>query len=71
MEAMVCGAALVASKIGGIEDYAVSGDNALLVPTNNLDLFVNTICELMSDNSRRIQIGTTGSKVVEKFSLEN
>ncbi|MHA5130468.1 glycosyltransferase family 4 protein [Oenococcus oeni] len=58
MEAMACGATLVASDIGGIQDYAIDGVNASLLPVNNFDAFVNTICVLLKrpplKNSARI-----------------
>ena len=37
VEAMACGAAVITTRNGGVEDFARDGDNALLVPPREPD----------------------------------
>ncbi|MFR0705382.1 glycosyltransferase [Enterococcus sp.] len=43
MEAMISGAVVVASDIGGVKDYVIDNQTGLLVKPDNLDGFVTAI----------------------------
>ncbi|MCA2390897.1 MULTISPECIES: glycosyltransferase family 4 protein [Lactococcus] len=69
MEAMACGAALVASRIGGVVDYA-SDKNSILVESDNKKAFVNALISLLYDDKRYLEIASQGKKDVELYSID-
>lgn len=50
-EAMSSGAAVIATQHAGIPEIISSGINGLLVAENDLDAYVDSICNLLSDQS--------------------
>lgn len=69
MEAMASGSAVVASKIGGIVDYA-NDTNSVLVEPDNKDQFVKEIVGLLSDDKKRQQIARKGYQDVQQYRIE-
>lgn len=69
MEAMASGSAVVASKIGGIVDYA-NDTNSVLVEPDNKDQFVKEIVGLLRDDKKRQQIAKKGYQDVQQYRIE-
>ena len=66
---MASGAALVASRIGGIEDYA-NDENSLLVAPDDHEGFVSAVTELLKNNSKRISLSTKALSLLPLYSIE-
>lgn len=69
MEAMASGSAVVASKIGGIVDYA-NDTNSVLVEPDHKDQFIKEIVELLNNDKKRQQIAKKGYQDVQKYRIE-
>lgn len=67
-EAMACGCALVSSDIGGVSDYAVDGETALLYPPGNADAGADRLVELMRDDAMRVALAQRGAERIAQFS---
>ncbi|MDB7775552.1 glycosyltransferase family 4 protein [Lactiplantibacillus plantarum] len=68
-EAMASGAVLVASRIGGIIEYA-NDANSVLVDPDDLEGFVHEIVDLLRNDERLFKIATQGCRSVRKYTLE-
>jgi glycosyltransferase involved in cell wall biosynthesis len=68
-EAMASGAALVASDIPGITEYAINNRNSLLAKPNDLKDFSEKVLELILDEKRRKEITEVAKEDVKKYSL--
>ena len=81
LEAMACGTAVVASRVGGIKEVVVHGETGYLVPLDQMtespfepleperfarDLAVR-INELMADPAKRREFGQAGRRRVEEI----
>ena len=64
LEAMACGAVSVLTDVGGVQDYARDGENALLVPPSNPDATARAILRLLSTDSLHQQLRDKGIEVV-------
>lgn len=69
-EAMSCGCAVVSTDIGGVRDYAIDEDTALLSPPHEPEKLAKNIIKLLSDNNLRIQIAERGRQNILKFTWE-
>jgi len=68
-EAMACGAAVIASRIGGLAEIIEDGKSGMLVETENADELAAGILDLVNDGERRSAIGAAARKrIVENFS---
>lgn len=68
-EAMACGCAVVSSDIGGVGDYAVHEDTALLAPPGDATTLAASLIELLTDESLRIKLAKAGyQKITSDFS---
>jgi len=71
LEAAAAGRAIVASKVGGIPEYAGRLQNALLVEPNDVYGLARSIEQLATDWSEAKQMGEQGRQMAkEHFSLE-
>lgn len=70
LEAMSCGAALVASDSGGIRDYAVNGSTAIVVEPGRPDLLAAAAAKLILQDDRRRQLARNGTECARRFSLD-
>jgi glycosyltransferase involved in cell wall biosynthesis len=69
MEAMASGAAVVASLIGGISDYA-NDSNAVLIRPDDKAAFVEAIVSLLTDDSKRERIARMGCESVAQYTMK-
>ncbi len=72
LEAAAAGRPIIASKVGGIPEYALRLQNALLVEPNDVGGLARSIEQLAEDWSLAQQMGAEGlSKAKEYFALES
>ncbi len=67
MEAMACGAVLISTRNGGVEDFAIDGETALLCDTDDSDTMAKCIVELFQNNKKRTLLAKNGYKTVHQF----
>jgi glycosyltransferase involved in cell wall biosynthesis len=71
LEALACGKACVASRVGGIEDIITDHETGLLTGSGDVSAISKSILELLSDKSLRARMGDNGRRMVqEKFALK-
>lgn len=71
LEAAAVGRPIIASKVGGIPEYASRLQNALLVTPNNVHELASAIEQLALDSALAKQMGDEGRKMAkEHFSLD-
>lgn len=69
-EAMMCGAALAATDIGGHRDYGIHGETALLSPPKNPELLAANILRLVKDDALRKKLAYAGYNYIQQFTWE-
>ena len=69
-EALISGAALVATDIGGHREYAVHEVTALLSPAKEPHALAANILRLLHDRDLRVRLAAQGNKFVQQFSWE-
>jgi glycosyltransferase involved in cell wall biosynthesis len=68
VEAMAAGAAVVASRSGGVAETVVHGETGLLVEKNDPQALAKAILVLLSDDAMRERMGRAGQRrVMEQF----
>jgi len=71
MDGSARGRAVIASRSGGLPEYAVSGANALVVPINDRAALAAGLTTLAEDWPLAVALGQTGVRMAEgEFSLE-
>lgn len=70
LEAMACGAAVVATRCGGVEEYAVDGLNAVLVPTRDAQALARAIYLLTEDATLRARVAAEGIRTAAAWTRE-
>lgn len=70
MEAMACQTAVVATNVGGIPDYTIPGETALVVPPKRPDLLAEKILELLEDKNKLKKVALSGYKYIKQFTWE-
>jgi len=69
LEAMACGAAVVASNVGGIPEVVADAQTGLLVPPGDPEVLAAAISSLVSDPARAAAMGQLGrQRVAAEFS---
>jgi glycosyltransferase involved in cell wall biosynthesis len=69
-EAMMCGAALVATDIGGHRDYGIHEQTALLSPPKTPDLLAANILRLVKEDALRTRLAHAGYNYIQQFTWE-
>lgn len=70
LEGMASGAACVLTDSGGIREYAVDGENALVVPPKDAVALASAIHRLVTDTALRERLGTAGVKTARRFTWQ-
>lgn len=72
MEAGMAKVPVVATSVGGIPEVALDGKNAFLCESDNYKMIADRLKTLISDKSKRNQMGREGHKIAsEKFNIDN
>ncbi len=69
-EAMMCGAAVVATDIGGHREFCVDGETALLVPAHNPNAMAEAVSRLIEDPKLRLRVAMNGYRNVQRFTWD-
>lgn len=69
-EAMACGATLVSTRNGGVDDFGFDGETALLSDPGDCQELASNIISLLSNPDRRIAMGYAGANIVSQFTFE-
>lgn len=69
MEAQASGAALVSGRIGGVIEYATD-ENSILVNPNKKSEYVNAVVNLLSNDSKRLELVEKSHERLEQFTLK-
>ncbi len=70
-EAMMCGAAVVATNIGGHQEFCTDGETALLVPAESPNALAEAAARLIDDSELRLKVARNGSRNIQKFTWES
>jgi glycosyltransferase involved in cell wall biosynthesis len=70
-EAMACGAAVITTRNGGVEDFARDGDNALLVTAGEPDSLAKACALLLEDEPMRRRIARNGMSTTDSMDWES
>lgn len=69
-EAMICGASVACTDIGGYRSFAVNGKTALMSPARDVNALAVNICRLIEDDALRVKIATAGHMEIKQFTWE-
>ncbi|HEV2705922.1 MAG TPA: glycosyltransferase family 4 protein [Pyrinomonadaceae bacterium] len=70
MEALACGAALVAADSVGVREYARHGETALVVARERPDLLAEAVETLLDDDELRQRLARQGNAHVQQYTWE-
>src|SRR6478672_966620 len=71
LEAMACGTAVAASRVGGIPEVVADGETGLLVPPNDPAALAEAVARVGADPSLRARLGAAGRRrAEERFSYD-
>ena len=70
-EAMACGCALVSTAYDGVFDYAIDGENSLIVPIKDVELAVKRVSQLFEDEELLQKISRKGAADMKKRTWSN
>jgi len=71
MEAMACQCAVVATNVGGIPDYTLPGETALVSPPKEPERLAENLVTLLDDPAKLERISQAGYHKIREFSWEN
>lgn len=69
LEAMACGCAVVLPAVGGIYEYAVDGDNCLVVDTASFEDMSEAVTRLVEDSRLRRRLNQRGLATAARFDV--
>ncbi|MCX7883186.1 MAG: glycosyltransferase family 4 protein [Brevinematales bacterium] len=69
-EAMACGCTVVSTDIGGVKDYCIHEENALLSPVRNPHALAKNLCILLENKNYRLKLATAAHHFIQNFSWE-
>jgi glycosyltransferase involved in cell wall biosynthesis len=64
---MACGCACVLTSVGGVNEYARHGENALLVPPRHPDLAAHAVARLVGDSALRRRLVEGGLRTARAY----
>lgn len=70
MEAMACGSALCSTDTGGVYEYAIHQETALISPPRQPGELAENIVRLLTDDQLRVRIATAGAESVRSFTWD-
>ena len=70
MEAGACGAALVATDIGGFKEFAEHEFNALLAPVKSPEKLAENLLELIKNKDRRVSLANSGKEKALQYNWD-
>ena len=68
---LASGAALVTTAVGGVKEYAVHGENALVCEPGNAAALREQVLRLVRDRALRDRLKTNGLQTASSFSVEH
>lgn len=69
-EAAACGCALVSADNGGIREFTVPGETALIVPIKKPELLAEALIKLLTDPGSCASLAEAGANEVKRFTWE-
>ena len=70
LEAMACGCTVVLPEKGGVSEYAVDGENALVVDTTSGEAMRDALVQLVVDSGLRERLAERGVETARRYSIE-
>lgn len=71
IEAMACGLAVIATRVGGVPEVVSDGDSGRLVPPGDPAAIASAISELAADDAMRERMGKRGREIAdERFRMD-
>ncbi len=70
LEGMASGAACALTDSGGVREYAVNGENALVVPARDAEALGQAVLRLVDDAPLREKLGAAGVETARRFTWE-
>ena len=70
MEAMACGSAVVTTNVGAVNDYAINGETAVIVPPRDHIRLAEACIDLLRDDEKRNRIARAGQEYIKQFTWE-
>ncbi len=67
LEAMACGCALVTTRVSGIEEYGLHGENCLMADPHDVETMVGNVRRLIEETAFRDQIREKGLATAKTF----
>ncbi|NJN47131.1 MAG: glycosyltransferase [Candidatus Competibacteraceae bacterium] len=67
LEAMACGTACVLTEVGGVMEYAIEGENALLVPPREPKAFVAAVKAILDDEGLKNRLVEGGLATAKRY----
>jgi Glycosyl transferases group 1 len=71
LEAMACGAVPVLPKLGGVQEYAIHDENALMLAEGSPQEMAAAVIELAGDPARLERMRAAGVSTAQRFSIES
>ncbi len=70
-EAMACGAAVVSTRSGGVEDFLRDHETGLLAPAGDAAALARAVEELLADDELRCRLAASGVREVASLTVEH
>jgi glycosyltransferase involved in cell wall biosynthesis len=70
-EAMMCGTAVVATDIGGHQEFCTNGETALLVPAKTPQAIEEAVIRLINDPELRLKLALNGHRQIQRFTWDS
>ena len=71
IEGMCIGTPIVATRVGGIREIGVDGENVLFVPPKNPEEIARKAIRLLNDRTLREKFKHSGQNLSQKFGIES